>query len=147
MFVSHGVSLDPFYSPLVLERDPEYHLAPECPSSKPSLRLPSIEALANRIAPLVLADPTSVDGEFGEIFPSTTSKVVPRVVPPDVAAADFVFPTLRETYGVQQRERWVENNLSDRIRVKLNDPHGKESLHQWFHAEATLRHCVLPMLR
>ena len=149
VFVSHSVASDPLFQPLVLERDPEYLLAPECPSSPSGVsarpQLASIEALADRIAPLQLSDPSPDDTE--EVFPSPFSSLVPKVVPPNTAASALVFPKLRDTYTTRQRERWVDMHLSDRIKVKLNDPNGKESLNQWFHAEATLRHCVLPILR
>jgi hypothetical protein len=149
VFVTHSVASDPLFQPLVLERDPEYLLAPECPSSPPGFaerpKLVSIEALADRIAPLQINDASPSDPD--EVFPSPFSSLVPKVVPPNTAASALVFPKLCDTYTTRQRERWVDTHLSDCIKVKLNDLNGKESLNQWFHAEATLRHCVLPILR
>ena len=64
-----------------------------------------------------------------------------------VRAPTLPVPTLRNAYAKKERESWIDKFLSESMKVKLNDKHGKESLKQCFKSEGVFRHCVLPMMR
>ena len=60
--------------------------------------------------------------------------------------ASFPLPTVHHTHTKSAWDKWVEDNLSSHILVKLNDKNGKDSLHQCFKSQAVLWHCLLPMI-
>jgi hypothetical protein len=60
--------------------------------------------------------------------------------------ASLTISTLADGYTKAERERFVASALvSDRVRVMLNEPYGKDTLSQCFVAEAAFRHCLLPL--
>ncbi len=155
MFVAHGVGVDPAFGPPVMDDDFDPYDNPEPPDDSAfpvSLAVPKVldqEALADLITPLVVV-PQDPDEEVPPVD-SVSLRLAQRAqpMPPPILPP---MPTVRQTYSRKTEkaklEKWAASGrVSDRVLVKVNDPHGKESVNQWFHSEATLRHCLLPIMR
>jgi hypothetical protein len=56
-------------------------------------------------------------------------------------------PTLNDTFSKRAQEKFLLklDEIDDRIRVKLDQPFGKDNLNQCFCSEARLRHVLLPL--
>ena len=146
-------AISPLFDLPVFDDMPDSYLAQECPVSPATRELtddPVIDEHAvlisqgHTVAQQLPSLPTlEKDAEY---YPKTSLVVMDaqrqrgEKIPP--------LPSLQQAYySKSEREQWARDNLSPRILAKLNDPHGKESIDQCFKAEATLRHCLLPMLR
>ena len=121
------------------------HQLPECPPTPP-LSVPTVDIdnkLAAALEKLCVTPPTEDEME-DDVCPKES--VASRLAQPTEKPLQPI-PSLRNSYTKREREQWVDDNLSDRIKVKLNDKNGKESLKGCFKSEAVLRHCLLPMMR
>ena len=149
-------------------RLPSLHAFPRCPGTPPQRKGPrpvspeassKVKAAAAalskaKLSSLPIVEPDEDDPNSSVYLHRKDNLVLEEefrledeLVPPPLPGPDAPMPTVRQRFSTAQKKKWVQENLDERIRVKLYDRNGKDSLSQCFKSEATLQHVLLPMMK
>ena len=137
--------------PRPLDEDEDGFCPPGSATTFP-LAEPQVAAAAHRIAPPPVSDDEDAsypsESDLTQAARCRPQGVPHPITPETVPTLELPpIPTLNNKYDRLERNCFVELQLESRVRAKLNDPNGKESLNQCFKSQATICHVLLPMIR